>query len=485
MGNKILCILTLTLIMGWACVAEAADKTLAPRNVLLICVDDLRPVLGSYGGAAKTPHLDRFARTAVQFDRHYVQFPSCGPSRACMMGGVRPDTAGIYGNGEAWKISKDPANRPTMPQHFLNHGYTTLSFGKTYHSKGAGKGYGWSRQPWHPPSGWTCYVEHKYEGKGTVRPAYEIYDGADALHGDYQTADMAIAAMRENRDRPFFIAVGFYKPHLPFVAPKRYWDLYDEDEIVRPGPPEIPEGAARHGYHFRELTTYGYRDELGMRLYTADDMPTDRQARELIRAYYAAVSFNDAQIGRLLAALDELGLSDNTAVAVWGDHGFHLGDQARWAKWTQFEADMRSPLMIRLPGAGQHGRATRALVESVDLYPTLVDYCGLPRPGHLEGESLGPLIRGEVESVKDFAMSQVTGLQAAKHMRAYSLRTARYRYVEWRDSSDGLKPTGRELYDLSSGLAERVNVAGDPAYREVLEACERMTREGYASLRGH
>jgi len=446
-------------------------------NVLLICVDDLRPVLGCYGGAAKTPNLDRLSESAVTFQRHYVQFPSCGPSRACMMGGIRPNTLSLDGNAGVSVIADAPETRPTMPLHFRNNGYTTLSFGKTYHSKGSGPGFGWSEAPWHPPCGWTCYVNvDPPKAKGQWQPAFEIYDGPDSAHGDYQTADQAIAAMEKNKDRAFFIAAGFYKPHLPFVAPKKYWDLYDRDKIKRLEPLAVPENARLYQYTFREICAYGMEEG---KLFTPEIMPTPAQARELIHAYYAAVSFNDAQIGRLLKKLDDLGLADKTVVVIWSDHGFHLGDQARWAKWTQFEADMRSPMMIRLPDKDQKPRSTHALVESVDLYPTLADYCGLERPAHLAGTSLVPLLKGKVDRVKEVAYSQVRTLKKNSHLLAYSMRTPRYRYIEWRDTTQNCKLVETELYDLGLLGTETRNVVADPAYGEDLKACAKLSAHGY------
>ncbi|MCP4781926.1 MAG: sulfatase [Fuerstiella sp.] len=458
---------------------EAADRP----NVLLICIDDLRPVLGCYGGAARTPNLDRFAESAVTFQRHYVQFPSCGPSRASMFGGVRPDTLRLYGNGGAASVANDPENRPTMPLYFRNNGYTTLSFGKTYHSKGWGPGFGWSRPPWHPPSGWTCYVNFKApkgkSRKGSWRPAFEIYDGPDNLHGDYQTADQAIKAIEENKDKPFFIVAGFYKPHLPFVAPKRFWDLYKDEEIKPLEPRDIPQGAQHYQYSFREICAYGLQKG---KLFTPESMPTESQAGDLVHAYYAAASFADAQAGRILKKLDELKLQENTIVIVWSDHGFHLGDQKRWAKWTQFEADMRSPLMIRAPMIGQGGRHTNALVESVDIYPTLAAACGLKLPSHLEGVSLLPIINRQADSLKPAAYSQVKGLKNHPNMLAYSLRTDRHRYIEWRDVSDGFNLVNTELYDLGIIGAERTNLADDPEQTEVLEACQTLMGAGYSTL---
>ena len=456
---------------------EARSSSPTQPSVLLICIDDLRPVLGCYGGAARTPNLDRFSESAVTFQRHYVQFPSCGPSRACMMGGIRPNTLSLDGNAGAWAIASAPETRPTMPLHFRNHGYTTLSFGKTYHGKGIGRGFGWSETPWHPPCGWTCYVNvTPPKTKGQYMPAFEIYNGPDRAHGDYHTADQAMAALEDNKDRPFFIAAGFYKPHLPFVAPKRYWDLYEHDQIKPLGPLTIPENALLHQYSFREICSYGMEE--GTR-FTPETMPTMAQARELIHAYYAAVSFNDAQVGRLLKKLDDLGLADKTVVVVWSDHGFHLGDQARWAKWTQFEADMRSPLMIRLPGKDRKPRSTHALVESVDLYPTLAHYCGLTLPAHLAGTSLLPLLTGKVDQVKEAAYSQVRTLKKNSHLLAYSLRTPQYRYIEWRDTTRNCRLVDTELYDLGLLGVETRNVATDPAYEEALKACAKLSVRGY------
>jgi len=466
----------------------ATERPLRPAqgrpNVLLVCFDDLRPVLGCYGGQAKTPNLDRFSESAVQFNRHYVQFPSCGPSRASMMSGLRADTLKLWGNAGAHAAAADPEGKPAMPLLFRNHGYTTLSFGKTYHGKGNGPGFGWSEEPRHPDSGWTCYVNFKDEGKqakGKWRPAYEIYDGPDNLHGDHQTAEQAIKALEENRKGPFFIAAGFYKPHLPFVAPKRFWDLYQDEQIQFLKPQEIPEKGVRHCYDWSEIWAYG--DQQG-KMFSKERPPNPEQTRAMIRAYYAAVSFNDEQFGRILAKLDELGLSEKTAVVVWSDHGFHLGDQERWAKWTQFEADMRSPLMIRLPGAHEGGKATDAIAETVDLYPTLAEYCGLKLPDHLEGTSQLPVIAGRSKQVKDVAYSVVRPLGKENgHLRVYSMRTPEYRYIEWRDPKDGNKLVGTELYDLTTAGAETRNLAGDAASGEIIKKLRLRMKAGYRSLR--
>ena len=291
------------------------------RNVLLVCVDDLRPVMGCYGGAAKTPNIDKFAESAAVFTRHYNQWPVCGPSRASMLGGLRPDSTGIYEIGDSWKISKRPATHPTMPRHFRDNGYKTLSFGKVYHGKAIGKRYGWSEAPW--KLDWTCYVDFEYAAgnKQQWRPAYEIYDGPDSRHNDFQTAEKVIQALEVNKDRPFFIAAGFYKPHLPFVAPKRYWDLYSVDEIRLIEPTSLPQSAADFMYNWSEISSYGDPDG---KLFSGDGDVGEEQALSMIHAYYACVSFIDAQVGRILKALEQNGLADDTAVVIWSDHGFQV-----------------------------------------------------------------------------------------------------------------------------------------------------------------
>ena len=451
------------------------------QNVLFICIDDLRPVLGCYDGQAKTPNIDNFAETAVQFNRHYVQFPSCGPSRSSMFGGVRPDSLGMYGNDSAGKVATRPDTHPTMPLHFRNHGYTTLSFGKTYHNKGAGPGFGWSDDPWQPPTGWTCYVNFQYnpQDKGKWRPAYEIYDGPDDLHGDYQTANEAIRAMEAHKDEPFFMAVGFYKPHLPFVAPKRFWDLYEDEEILPVQPTEIPEGGARYSYAWSEIWAYG--DQQG-KLFSADRPPSREQSIDMIRAYYAAVSFTDDHVGRMLDKLDELKLADNTIVVIWSDHGFHLGDQQRWAKWTQFEADMRSPLLIRVPGLRNTGFQTDAIAESIDLYPTLVQACNLTVPLHLAGTSQWQVITGQRKSVKDMAYSLVVPLGGnMEKLTALSMRSPDFRYIQWRSQKDN-SIRAEELYDLRATDAELRNSAGDTGSELILGSFRARAMEGYPSL---
>lgn len=455
--------------------ASASDH----KNVLLICIDDLRPVMGCYGGAAKTPNIDKLAESAAVFTRHYNQWPVCGPSRASMLGGIRPDSSGIYEIGDSWKISKRPNTHPTLPKYFNDQGYRTLSFGKIFHGKGLGKGYGWSEEPW--KLDWTCYVDFEYvSGKQkSWRPAYEIYDGASSKHNDYQTADKVIQALQDNKSEPFFIAGGFFKPHLPFVAPQKYWDLYSEHEIGSMMPEEIPEGAADFMYEWTEIGSYG---GLNKKLFLKHENVVDEEARNMIHAYYACVSFIDAQIGRILKALDENNLADSTAVVIWSDHGFHLGDHGRWGKHTQFEQAFRCPLIVRLPGCQEVTKTTDVIVESVDIYPTLCEFVGLKVPTFVDGESLLPVLAGKV-SGKSAAFSQIRPVNRKKqNVMAYSVRTEGFRYVEWREPKNGNAIVWQELYDHRRDPEESVSVFNKSAYADVVERHKILVLENFLSL---
>lgn len=449
------------------------------KNVLLLCVDDLRPVMGCYGGKAKTPHLDKLADSATVFHRHYVQWPVCGPSRSSMLGGLRPDTTGIYELGDSWTISKRPDSHPTLTRYFRDQGYRTLGFGKVYHGKGKGDGYGWSEPPW--KLDWSCYVNFPFqqENKDQWRPAVEIYEGPDSKHNDYQTANKVIGALRKHQDEPFFIAGGFYKPHLPLVAPQKYWDLYSEEEITRIDPRSLPSGAGDFMYAWSEISSYGRPDGS---MFASDADVGESEARRMIHAYYACTSFIDAQIGRILAVLDEIGLAEDTAVVIWGDHGFHLGDHGRWAKHTQFEQAMRSPLIVRLPGHQQFTGPSNAIVESVDIYPTLCEFAGLHLPEFLEGRSFVPVLAGDSPG-KEAAFSQIRPVNRKEQdLMAYSVRTADFRYVEWRDSHKGNSVVHRELYDHRNDPEETMNVSDLPELASVVSRLEELVLANYRSL---
>jgi arylsulfatase A-like enzyme len=458
----------------------AEDPSPKP-NVLFIAVDDLRPELGAYGHEQiQSPNMDRLADEGLIFDRAYCQQAICMSSRASLLSGYRPDRYGIYQNGPLFSHVPDAL---TLNQHFLNNGYETVGLGKIYHH-GSDLESGWTRVPARPKGDWTgrgyldeASVRSVKEGEKKPRqdkrkgmgPAFEGPDVPDNAYADGKIAELALEELNRLKDTPFFLAVGFYKPHLPFNAPKKYWDLYDEAAIQLADNPFLPAGAPPEA-----LTDWGeLRGYHGMP--KEGPMPDDL-ARQLIHGYYACVSYTDAQVGKLLDELDRLGLADNTIVVLWGDHGWKLGEHGMWAKHTNFERDTRVPLIIRAPGMQARGKRTAALTELVDLYPTLSELCGLPLPPHLEGMSFVSLLNDPDQPWKQAAFSQYP--RDHDTLMGYSMRTNRYRYTEWRRTEDG-SVNSLELYDHQVDPQENVNIATEAENQEIIAALARLLQSKY------
>jgi iduronate 2-sulfatase len=442
-------------------------------NVLFIAADDLRTDLGCYGaGQVLTPHIDALARRGRVFERAYVQQAVCNPSRASLMTGLRPDTIGV------WELQTHfRAARPdvvTLPQHFKNHGYTAISIGKLFHNQGKRippegpftDPVSWSEPPvFGNGAHWQDWVMPGGGPPPRKQGAVQCVDVPDNAYFDGQIADAAVTKLGQLKaaNQPFFLAVGFWKPHLPFNAPKKYWDLYDRASIAPPAPAALPAGApAIAGHNSDELRNYGGIPEEG-------PLPP-AQAAELRHGYYAAISFLDAQVGRVLAELERLGLADNTIVVFWGDHGFHLGEHTLWGKSSNYELDARAPLIIAPPGLKQPGAGAPGLVEFVDIYPTVVALAGLPAAEGLQGQSLVPLLEDPRHPGKAAVLTQhprpyFNG--QLTHM-GYALRTPQYRYVEWREMGRDTV-VARELYDQAADPRETVNRAGDPARQALLD----------------
>lgn len=451
-------------------------------NILFIVADDLRPDLGCYGSAlALTPHLDALAARGVLFARAYCQQAVCNPSRASALNGLRPDTLQVLDLQARFRETAPHA--VPLPQLFKDHGYFTQGIGKIFHNETrvpAGRipisdPRSWSVPPVYANGAhWQDWVVPGGGGPEQKQQAWQCLDVPDEAYFDGQIADAAIAALKERAHSgdPFFLAVGFWKPHLPFNAPKRYWDLYDREAFRSFTPVEFPEGApeiARHDW--RELRTYKGIPKEG-------PLP-EETVLALRHGYFASISFLDAQIGRVLEQLDTLGLAENTLVAFWSDHGFHLGEKALWAKTTNFELDARVPLILALPNRFK-GVRTEAIVELIDLFPTLVDFAGLPAPAHLEGKSLRPQMENPSLPARPYALTQhPQPFYTANwtHM-GYALRSADYRYIEWRERHSGAL-LERELYDHRTDPAESVNRVSDPAYAEALRRMEALAREAY------
>ena len=458
-------------------------------NLLFIAVDDLRNELGCYGvKEIKTPNLDRFAASGVAFNRAYCQLAVCNPSRVSLMTGLRPDSTKVW--DLATEMRTVIPDVVTIPQHFRKHGYHAVSFGKIFHNPWPDD-VSWSEPHQWPESArlWSEEAKQKLadfkvkmraEGKSDAEVnrmravASEAVDVPDRDHFDGATCEQALAAMHRLAagKQPFFLAAGFSRPHLPFVAPRKYWDLYDRATIPLAtngfpprAAPALAFGEARFQGGFYELRDYmDYSDAR----WPGDGPLSEAQQRELKHGYYASVSYVDAQIGRLLDELGRLGLAGKTIVVMWSDHGWKLGEHGGWCKQTNYEIDTRAPLMIRAPGMKQNGRQSRALVEFVDIYPTLCELTGLPVPGNLEGVSLKPLLTGSATSVKQAAFSQFPRKLDGRDHMGYAMRTDRHRYIEWIDETTN-KIVAQELYDHETDPDENENVAGGIENAEILK----------------
>ena len=423
-------------------------------NVLFIAVDDLRPQLGCYGHKQMiSPNIDRLSSEGVTFLRSYCQVPVCGASRASLLTGVRP-TANRFLGYNTW-AAKDLPGALSLAKHFKNHGYHTISNGKVFHHSNDCRD-GWSETPWRPRGPWQNYMlensknlaRKNQRGKG---PAYENADVPDSAYFDGMVADKGISDLRrlKNMNRQFFLALGFFKPHLPFNAPKKYWDFYKRDEIDLADNPFRPKGAPDAALHnWGELRAYSGIPKKGR-------LP-ESMARALVHGYYACVSYTDAQIGRVLTELENLGLRDNTVVILWGDHGWNLGEHGLWCKHCNFETSLHSPLIVTAPGV-KGGRKSNALTEYLDIYPSLCELCELPLPKHVQGKSFVPLLKNPGRPWKKAVFS--------RYFNGDSVKTDRYRYTEWR-RKDGTR-YARMLYDHKADPFENVNISEKPENKEL------------------
>ncbi|MGK0189893.1 MAG: iduronate 2-sulfatase [Verrucomicrobiales bacterium] len=501
----------------------AAEKP----NILFIAIDDLRPELGCYGSSAvKSPNIDAIAASGLRFDRAYCQQAICSPSRASLLTGTRPDTNGLTHN--YIDFTDVDSKLTTLPKHFADNGYETVTCGKIFH-KPTQSPESWTRQPARKllklpkPKAYALpenqklrnenfkvmfekYGEAAKKGLGSG-PAYENADVPDHTYVDGYNTELAITTLKQmagdSREMPIFMAMGYKLPHLNWIAPKKYWDMYERDKIVLATQTEGPKDGAAMGLHASfELRTRAGIPKFGP---LGDDL-----SRTLLHAYYASVSYVDAQIGKLVATLKEAGIADNTIIIVWGDHGWHLGEMGIWGKATNYEIAARVPLVIHTPKMKAKGQGSKALVELLDIYPTLCDLAGISKPDHLEGKSFAPLLddpnlawkKGAVTQFPNPALREWAAYPLSAEMRdtffgplieqveeriikqqgdtwnrelfenhltGYTLRTDRYRFVAWRDHrSADAAPLFVELFDHDNDPTETVNVA--KANPDVLKA---------------
>lgn len=472
------------------------------KNVLLVSIDDLRPMLGAYGASTvQSPKLDEFSKSALLFERAYVHQAICAPSRANLMTGLRPDTTGIY--GLRTKVSDALPDHVTLSQAFRNAGYETLSIGKVYHHidddleswsvppHDAYKDptFGDNRQSLTPENylqGFEWGEEGNLDRHGKWRaPPSEAADVGDFAYPDGRNSLFAIQqfAKLEHTGSPFLMCLGFHRPHLAFNAPKKYWDLYDPAEIEIPSFNTAPVGSpdyalARSG----ELRNYAGTEQ-------DPNVPfSDEFTRKMIHGYMACVSYVDELFGQIMDALAKYSLADDTVVVVWGDHGYKLGEYGQFNKHSNFEIDTRIPLLIRTPGMDTGGQKSTAFVETVDIYPTLTDLAGLPANASLEGISFAPVIHDPDRSWKSAAFQQYprssvdtagTGSVAMKRdLMGYAVRTDSFRYVVWVEKETG-NITARELYDLNIDPGETVNRIEQRKYQKDILKLETLRQGGW------
>ncbi len=472
-------------------VAAMGAVSAQPPNVLLLVSDDCRAVQGCYGAPALTPKIDRLAQRGLRFDRAYCQYPLCNPSRASFLTGLRPDTTKVSENQTFFRDVRPQT--VTLPQLFKNNGYFVARVGKLYHygvpkqigTDGLDDPVSWEER--YNPRGRDCDDEDKIFSiitgeKATVARGTGNYggtlswlaaEGDDIEQTDGKIAREACRLLREHKDKPFFLAVGFFRPHTPYVSPKKYFGLYPQEQLALA---QVPAGD-REGKPAAALTVTP--PHYGM---------DEAQQRTVKQAYLASVSFMDTQFGIVLDELEKQGLAQNTVVVFISDHGYHLGEHGQWQKMTVFEEAARVPLIIAAPGMKAAGQATGRLAELVDVYPTLADLCGLKAPADLEGTSLRPLLDEPARAWKQGAFTQVIhgrkggridgkkGKAAAALGR--SVRTERYRYTEWNEGQDGA-----ELYDHTTDPRELRNLAAEPKYAAVVQELKALLRGGWQAAR--
>jgi PelA/Pel-15E family pectate lyase len=453
-----------------AAITQAADDA-ARMNVLFIISDDLRTELGCYASPlAKTPNLDRLATTGVRFERAYCQYPLCNPSRSSMLTGRYPTTTGVIGN-RTWFGERHP-EFISLPKYFQEHGYVTLRAGKIFHG-GIDDAVAWTvggqpRRLSEEPSNDVQRVRREPPARrdGLTKAQYNdrwvVLEGDDEQTGDHRTADRAIRLLKEHRDEPFFLGVGFSKPHSPLAAPKRFFDMFDVADIELPPDfatsPTVPDGFPVGAIRPRNADLFIGRDA------------TPDEARQMIRGYLASTAWMDWNVGRVLDALDELGLRENTIVVFWGDHGFQLGEKGKWSKaGSLWEQGARVPLFVCDPRNDTAGQASPRVVESIDIYPTLCELCGLPPAAGVEGRSLQPLLEDPDASWNHPAYTVWS--EDGRQVTGVAVRTEHWRYAEFFG-----RGAGTMLIDSESDPHEMTNIVDEPGHSEVTERLSRLAR---------
>lgn len=433
-------------------------------NVLFLSIDDLRPELNCYGAKhIVSPNIDRLAGKGLRMNKAYVQQALCGPTRASLLTSLRPDSTKMYDLTTDFR--KNVPGAVTLPEYFKKQGYFTASFSKIFHVNDVQS---WSVPAWYfkkPLYALKESLDNFITTNGRrYGPVLERADVPDNTYGDGETAEEAIRVLNQVKDKPFFLAVGFLRPHLPFNAPKKYWDMYDPGKIVLPDtllPSGIP-AIAQLGVGTGELRQYAGVPK-------SWPFPHDK-AIQYTHGYYASISYMDAQVGKVLDELKRLGLEKNTVIVLWGDHGWKLGEYGLFGKRDNMETDLRAPLIISTPEMRARGKKSNAMVEFIDIYPTICEAAGLKVPSGIQGQSFYSLLNKPNKSFKEAVFSQ--NIRPAGIM-GYSMRTKHWRYTEWHKAGQDV-PLGIELYDERKDPGELTNQAGNPVYSEELAGVQQL-----------
>jgi arylsulfatase A-like enzyme len=452
-----------------ACALPGFGKSVQRPNVLFVVIDDLRPLISCQGDpVAITPNLDALASDGMVFERAYAQYPICGPSRGSFLSGLRPDTSGLMTNNTPFHNALP--NALTLNRYFMKEGYEVFGAGKVYHNS--------TGEDWSKPYFKTEWLDHvKPENKQVadafftkdskgLPPSVEAEDVGDDAYCDGQAAAASEKWISEasKADKPFMMVTGFRKPHLPWCAPKKYWDLYERSAMPIAENRYHPKGAP-------EIALKQYGELFGYADIPKDTPLTDELVRQCMHGYYACVSYADAQLGRLLAALKKAGVYENTVVVLCGDNGYQHGNNGVWTKGVNWESTNHVPLLLKVPNVGLRGQRSSALVELLDIYPTVCEAAGLKIPKHCEGQSLLPLLQNPRRSWSEVACSQFRKGKVIGR----SIRTDRYRFTLWEKKKGEL--VGTELYDHQKDPQGNINLAASPENERLVEKMTRLHRK--------
>lgn len=490
-------------------------KDLVKPNILFISIDDLRPTLGSYGDSiAITPNIDQLAAEGMTFRQTFAQVAVCAPSRASLMTGLRPDSTRVWHLGDKFRDIKP--NAVTMPQHFSKFGYYTVNLGKIFHNYMADS-ISWDepdlrparyKQPdWLKRDGETFYISEEVNRSQAIKrdsllrlrpvryadgwntgPAWEAAAVHDTMYYDGAQTELAKKTLTRlaKKDKPFYMGLGYFRPHLPFTVPKKYWDLYDLEKIPLAANPNVPKNAP--GFTMNSMYELRHYDGFNLIGHPQSSYKMSEDTSRILKhGYYASVSYVDALLGNLIAHMKEIGIYDNTIIIIWGDHGWKLGDHNSWGKMTNYNIDLQVPMIIRYPNQENRGVQTFEITELIDMFPSLCELAGIEVPDYIQGTSFAPLIKDPKRAWKDAAFSQFhrrpkVSADGNRYM-GYSINTKKYHYIEWYTWNHKTGTRGElkdiELYDRENDPNETANIATQKSLSKVIEELSKKLAGGW------